>query len=127
MNNRVNNGRRDFFMRAVKTLLAAPFVSCLRRQRRQFEPSFASAVQAAEAVRSGVISSRELTAYIFERVRKYNRTLNAFITLSEDLAMERAKWADESQASGRPLGSLHGLPVMVKDAFATEGVRSTGG
>lgn len=114
-------------MRAVKTLLAAPFVSCLRRQRRQFEPSFASAVQAAEAVRSGVISSRELTAYIFERVRKYNRTVNAFITLSEDLAMERAKWADESLASGRLLGPLHGLPVMVKDAFATEGVRSTGG
>lgn len=127
MNDGIDHHRRTFFMRTVKMLLAAPFVSCLKKDRRQFDPAFASAVATVDAIRSGVISSRELTAHVFERIRKYDRRVNAFITLSEDLAMESARRADEAQSAGRFLGPLHGLPVMVKDAFATEGIRSTGG
>lgn len=41
--------------------------------------------------------------------------------------MERAKKADEALAAGKVWGPLHGLPILIKDAFETAGVRTTSG
>jgi amidase len=41
--------------------------------------------------------------------------------------MEAARRADEAQAQGKPLGPLHGLPVVHKDLFETAGIRTTFG
>jgi aspartyl-tRNA(Asn)/glutamyl-tRNA(Gln) amidotransferase subunit A len=52
------------------------------------------------------------------------RALNAFVTETPDLALERAKQSDAKLAKGEA-GAMEGLPIGMKDLFCTEGVRST--
>jgi aspartyl-tRNA(Asn)/glutamyl-tRNA(Gln) amidotransferase subunit A len=82
--------------------------------------------QAAAALRARHVSSVELTTAALEQVHKLD-SLNAFITLTADAALARARAADAELAAGRDLGPLHGIPVAVKDLFLTKGVRTTGG
>ena len=115
--------------RLLAAMAAAPFVSRIPRARgaSDFDPDFGSATDAARAIRTGVISSRELTAHVFERIRKYNGRINAFVTLVEDQAAGRARAADEALAQGKPWGRLHGVPILMKDDKKTAGIRSTCG
>jgi len=55
------------------------------------------------------------------------RGLNAFITETPDLALERAKESDERRAAGNAAGPMDGIPVAIKDLFCTEGVLTTAG
>jgi len=98
-----------------------------KRTATTFDPNFGTAVQAVDAIRRRVISSRELTSHVFERIKKHNPTLNLFVTLTEEQAMARATQADEMLAKKKSWGPLHGLPVVVKDVFSTEGVPTTSG
>jgi amidase len=113
----------------LAALAAAPFVSRMPRARADaaFDPDFGSATDAARAIRSGVISSRELTAHVFARIHKYNAGINAFVTLAEDQATARARAADEALAQGHVWGPLHGVPILMKDDKDTAGIRSTCG
>ena len=129
MNNQ-RKTRRKFLKSATSATIAFPFISRLPRadaQAKKFDPDFGEASRAVEAMRTGVISSRELTGHVFKRIHKYNPKINAFITLIENQAMEQAKKADDARAAGRASGKLHGLPILVKDSFATEGIRTTCG
>ncbi len=92
-----------------------------------FDPDFGTARQAVDAIRRGTISSRELVSHVFERIERYNPRLNLFVTLAREQAMARARRADDALAKGRSVGKLHGLPVSVKDVFATAGLRTTAG
>lgn len=78
---------------------------------------FASALQAAEAIRKKQVSSVELTQRIFERIDRYNPALNAFVYQLREEAMAQAKAADAALAQGRSLGLFHGVPVNVKESF----------
>ncbi|MFO1254504.1 MAG: Asp-tRNA(Asn)/Glu-tRNA(Gln) amidotransferase subunit GatA [Sphingomonadaceae bacterium] len=51
--------------------------------------------------------------------------LNAFIVTTPDLAIEAAKAADARRAAGQPLGKMGGVPIGMKDLFATKGVQTT--
>jgi len=115
--------------RLVTALATAPFVSRLPRARgaADFDPDFGSATEAARAIRTGVISSRELTAHVFARIRQYNGRINAFVTLVEDQAVAHARAADEALAKGKPWGRLWGVPILMKDDKKTAGIRSTCG
>ena len=53
--------------------------------------------------------------------------MNAFITVTEEQALEQAAAADRAAAEGRWLGLLHGMPVSIKDNIHTAGVRTTSG
>jgi amidase len=87
-----------------------------------------SAVELTRALRSKEISARELLDLYLERIERLDRDrVNAVVTLDVDRAHERAAAADEALARGDEVGSLHGLPMTVKDAIATEGIRTTGG
>jgi amidase len=88
---------------------------------------FASALDAAEAIRKKHISSFELTQQTFERIDKFNPQLNAFAYQLREDALARAKQADEAQAGGKSLGVLHGVPVHVKESFAVAGHPCTWG
>lgn len=88
---------------------------------------FASALEAAEAIRKKRISSFELTQQTFARIDKYNPQLNAFAYQLREDALARAKKADEAQAVGKSLGVLHGVPVHVKESFAVAGHPCTWG
>jgi len=114
---------------AAAALIAAPFLSRSAKAAAGFDPAYATARKALEALQSGAISSAELTAHVFERIRKFNPKINAFVTLREEAAMAEAKQADavrkgKGSVAGKP---LLGLPVSVKDAFATAGIRTTAG
>lgn len=83
--------------------------------------------EAAQALRQREVSSVELTRGALDRIERLNPTLNAFLTVTAESALDRAGQADRELAAGRDLGPLHGIPVAVKDLFATRGVRTTSG
>jgi amidase len=82
------------------------------------ELPFASALQAAEAIRQKKISSVELTRLTFDRIERYNPKLNAFAYQLKEDALAQAAKADQAQAQGKSLGVFHGVPVDVKESFA---------
>ena len=82
---------------------------------------FASAEETARAIRTGKVSSLELTKHILERIDRYNPALNAVITILKDEALVRARAADEALSKGQLWGPLHGVPCTVKDTFEMGG------
>lgn len=82
---------------------------------------------AARLVASKQVSPVELTDATLARVASLNPALNAFITVTEEQARAAAREAEREIAAGRYRGPLHGIPVAVKDLFATKGVRTTAG
>jgi amidase len=91
------------------------------------ELDFASALEAAEAIRAKRISSLELTRHVFERIDRHNPALNAFVYQLRAEALAQAKKADESLAKGEATGAFHGVPVSVKESFAVAGRPATFG
>ena len=83
--------------------------------------------EAADALRARRVSAVELAAAANARISRLNSKLNAFITVTAEHAGEEARQADAELAAGRDRGPLHGIPVAVKDLFATRGVRTTCG
>ena len=91
------------------------------------EFAFAPATELRDLIADKQISSRELTELYLSRIEALDPQLNAFITVTDDIALEHAAKADEATAKGESLGPLHGLPVSIKDLQMTKGVRTTGG
>jgi amidase len=90
--------------------------------------STSSAVDLTAAIRSKEISARELLEIYLERIERLDRGgVNAVVTLDAERARDAATVADAAVARGDAVGPLHGLPITIKDAIATEGIRSTGG
>jgi aspartyl-tRNA(Asn)/glutamyl-tRNA(Gln) amidotransferase subunit A len=85
-----------------------------------------SIAEARDALRARDISARELTAAHLEAVAALNPRLNAFITVTPELAGRQAEAADAAIAAGGA-GPLAGIPLAIKDLFCTEGVRTTAG
>jgi Asp-tRNA(Asn)/Glu-tRNA(Gln) amidotransferase A subunit family amidase len=78
-----------------------------------------SAVEAAEAIRDGRITSEELVGACLDRIAAIDEQIGAWAFLDPDYALEQARAADLAQQAGQPLGPLHGIPVGVKDIFDT--------
>jgi amidase len=91
------------------------------------ELAFWTAGELVRAVAAREVSSVELLEHQLDRVARLNPALNAVVTLDEERARADARRADASVARGEPLGLLHGLPMTVKDAFETAGLRTTCG
>ena len=100
-----------------RNLIAAPIIARMARAATKFDPEYATAKQAVDALAAGTVSSQELIRHLFARIRMLNAKMNAFVTLREEEALAEAKKPDGSKTR-RP---LEGLPVTVKDAFATAG------
>lgn len=128
--NSFRTDRRTFITAASAFLGSGAFLASARAATAStggFDTSFGTATEALAALRRGAISSRELTEHLFARIRKHNGRINAFITLLEEQALAHARQADEARARKRATGALHGLPVLIKDAFQTAGIRTTSG
>ncbi len=82
-------------------------------------------IELAAGLRSRSYSSVELTQHFLSRIQQH-QDLNAFITVSEDIALQQAEQADKKLASGDG-GFLTGIPLAQKDIFCTDGVKTTCG
>jgi amidase len=91
------------------------------------ELDFATALQAAEAIRSKKVSSVELTERMFARIDHYNPQLNVFAYQLREDALAQARKADAALAQGKPPGVFHGVPITVKESFAVAGHPCTWG
>jgi aspartyl-tRNA(Asn)/glutamyl-tRNA(Gln) amidotransferase subunit A len=81
---------------------------------------------ARDALRSKAVSSVELTQAHLDAIEALNPTLNAYITVTGERAMDQARDADVKRRAGND-APLLGLPIANKDLFCTEGVRTTAG
>lgn len=88
---------------------------------------FDTIAEAGARLRAGEVTSRALTELMLERIETHNPALNAFVTVTADLALEQADAADAGLAVGSDLGPLHGIPVAIKDLIDTEGILTTCG
>lgn len=79
---------------------------------------------ALKKLQSREISATELTRAHLERIEKYNPELNAYITVTAERAMADAAAADERIKNGTA-SPLDGIPIAMKDLFATRGIRTT--
>ena len=78
------------------------------------------------ALSAGQISSVELTRHFLGRIERFNPALNALITLTAEPALGDAAAADRRRAQGEQ-GPLLGIPLIHKDIFCTDGVRTSCG
>lgn len=83
--------------------------------------------EAGKALRERKLSSVELTRAALDGIARLNPRLNAFLTVTTDVALQAAGRADEELAQGQDRGPLHGIPVALKDVFCTRGIRTTAG
>jgi aspartyl-tRNA(Asn)/glutamyl-tRNA(Gln) amidotransferase subunit A len=89
--------------------------------------AWASAADLAVRVRRREVSPVELVELVLRRAEASQPTLNAFITIAHEQALEAARAAERAVTGGGPLGPLHGVPFTVKDLVDTAGVRTTYG
>lgn len=83
-----------------------------------------SITNAYRLIKTNQISSEELTRQCLERVAKI-RSLNAFITVCDQQAIECARQSDQRHSTGQTLHNLDGIPIAVKDNFCTKNIRTT--
>lgn len=89
--------------------------------------AFYSIMQLASLVKNKKITSVQLTQFFIDRLKKWGDTLESVITLTEDLALQQAKHADDEIKKGKYRGPLHGIPYGLKDLFAVKGYKTTWG
>jgi aspartyl-tRNA(Asn)/glutamyl-tRNA(Gln) amidotransferase subunit A len=95
--------------------------------------AFASITEVARLFRAGKISPVELNELMLKRIERFNPKLNAFITVTADIARAGAKKAEAELSVARrgksrvDRGPLHGIPISLKDNIYTAGIRTTAG
>ncbi len=88
---------------------------------------FLSVTELAQQIRSKKISPVELTESYLERSRAIGPKLNAYATLTPELALKQAHAAEKEIAAGKYRGPLHGIPYAAKDLLAVKGYPTTWG
>jgi amidase len=86
-----------------------------------------SATRMATAIGEGELTCVEVMDAHLRRIEAVNPALNAIVTLDAELALREADRADRAAGADRATGSLHGLPIAVKDLEDTAGMRTTYG
>jgi aspartyl-tRNA(Asn)/glutamyl-tRNA(Gln) amidotransferase subunit A len=81
--------------------------------------------EASKKLKAGEILPSELLKSVINRIEKIEPKVRAYITQTFDLAREQAKESDKRYAKNQPLSDLDGIPVALKDVFATRGIKTT--
>ncbi|MBT4694185.1 MAG: Asp-tRNA(Asn)/Glu-tRNA(Gln) amidotransferase subunit GatA [Planctomycetaceae bacterium] len=84
-----------------------------------------SATQQREMLRTGELTSVELTTAYLKQIKSRESAVKAFVHLDEQQALDAAQQVDTRRAAGEPLGELAGIPVAVKDNLCSQGVPTT--
>lgn len=78
-------------------------------------------------LREGAYSSEDLVRGYLERIARLDGALNAYISVTQEPALEAARAADQRRARGESAGVLDGIPIAHKDIFCTRGVKTSCG
>lgn len=89
--------------------------------------AFASIAELAALLRAREVTSRQLTELALARLKKFDATLQAVVTLTEERALRQADAADAEARAGKWRGPLHGIPWGAKDLLAVRGYPTTWG
>lgn len=99
----------------------------LKRPANLEDVAFWPLTHLAALIERKLVTSTELTKMYIARLKRYQPTLNFYVTLTEDLALKQAAQADEEIKKGKYRGPLHGIPWGGKDLLATKGIKTTWG
>ncbi len=91
------------------------------------DPCFLPAYELLAAYRAKELSPVEVTRAALERIDRLNPVVNAFVTVTAELAMEQAQQAEAAWFAGEAIPPLAGVPASIKDLFPTKGIRTTRG
>jgi aspartyl-tRNA(Asn)/glutamyl-tRNA(Gln) amidotransferase subunit A len=95
--------------------------------------AFASIEEVARLYRKRKVSPVEVTKLMLSRIEQLNPKINAYITVTAELALTQAKkaeaelFAPRGRKGRRDRGPLHGIPISLKDNIYTKGIRTTAG
>ena len=78
-----------------------------------------------QKLKSGEVSCKELVQEKINRIKKLDTTLNSFLTVNADQALNNADHIDKQIASGDSLPTLSGIPLAIKDNLCTKGIKTT--
>jgi len=81
--------------------------------------------EASDLLRRRDVSPVDMTQACLNRIDKYNKVINAFITITRDQALATAREMEAEQKRGKWRGPLHGVPIAIKDNIDTAGIRTT--
>jgi len=72
-------------------------------------------------------SAEELVKAYLKRVKREDKKYHAFLTLSEDLALQQARKIDQKISRSEEIGDLAGVPIAIKDNILVKGIKCTAG
>lgn len=82
--------------------------------------------EAARLIAARKLSPVELTQALLHRIETFDGHINAFITVTAELALRQAKAAEAEITAGRYRGPMHGIPFGLKDLYDTAGILTSG-
>ncbi|TAN68117.1 MAG: amidase [Methylobacter sp.] len=85
-----------------------------------------SAKNLAQSIREGAVKTTQAVQACLDRIDRHNPAINAIVTLNKEAALNAARVADIRVRQGGDLPPLFGVPISVKDAFETQGIKTTG-
>lgn len=91
------------------------------------ELAFAPATEHLRLIAEKQVSPVELTQLYLDRIDELNPQLHAYLRVTRDEALQMARSAEEAVVRGDSLGTLHGLPVSIKETQMMKGVAATAG
>ena len=91
------------------------------------DPAALSVVAARDAIKGGTLSPVDLVEACLARIRALDPTIQAWIHVDEAGARTQAALREEEAKAGKLRGSLHGIPVGIKDIFDVQGLPTTAG
>ncbi len=83
--------------------------------------------QAHQGLLKKKFSAVELTEAVLNQIKRRDKDIHAYLTLTEELALSQAKRIDKKIANKEKVGLLAGVPMAVKDIILVEGIRCTAG
>lgn len=123
--------RRNFIQTTAGMAAALSWIPSASARPMSLAPAVPSELtsltlrQASDLLKKKEVTSLALTQACLSRIEKYQPVLNAFITVTAQKALARAREMDQEIAQGKWRGPLHGVPIALKDNIDTAGIRTT--
>ena len=121
----MNNFSRRVFLRNSSLATIGFMIGNHSFAQQTADYTYFSIAEISELIRKKKVSPVDLVRACLKRIEMLNPKLNAFITVTGEIALKEAKEAETEIANGKWKGPLHGIPIALKDNIDTAGTRTT--